>query len=449
MPSNQSPIPISLPLLLSFAITLQISADEWPQFRGPTGDGISTAVNVPVEFGEDQRLAWKTVIPGRGWSSPVFDGEYLWLSTAEEIFPGEEERLQLLREAGEEEKKFKQKQVARSIELAIIQVDYETGEIVNKIQLEEIVKPDPIHNLNSYSSPTPFLTGDKLIAHFGTFGTYCLSTITCEIEWHRRIELEHSVGPGSSPFVHNNLLILICDGVDKQFVTALNVKDGTTAWTVDRPEMRAATGDQKKSYNTPIILTGPNGREQLICMGSQWLVSYEPATGKEFWRLDHGSGFSVVPRPVYSDEHEILFISTGFGKPELLAIRPDGEGDVTDKNKIIWRDPKRIPSRPSPLILGNELYIISEGGIATCFDIATGNVHWSTRIDGNYSASPLFAEGKIYVSSQEGRVTVFEPGTEYKELSANEIDGSIMASPLALDGSLVFRSDAALYRFSQ
>jgi outer membrane protein assembly factor BamB len=267
--------------------------------------------------------------------------------------------------------------------------------------------------------------------------------------WERTIELEHSVGPGSSPFVVDNLLILICDGVDQQFVTALDVASGREVWKTNRPEMRAAKGDQKKSYNTPILITDRSGRDQLICMGSQWLVSYEPKTGKEIWRFDHGDGFSVVPRPVYSPKHQLVYISTGFGKPVLKAIRVDGKGDITNQDKVAWEDPKRIPAKPSPLLIGDELYVISDGGVGSCFDAATGKLHWNARIDGNYSASPLFADGKIYVGNQEGALTVFAPGKSYEKLVENQIEGSIMASPLALDGALVLRSDTALYRFSK
>ena len=437
----------SLFIAIILATVSLTRADYWPQFRGPGGDGISGATNVPVKFGESSNLTWKTDLPGRGWSSPVYDGKSLWITTAIEIFPHEEERIKLLTEAGEEEKKFKQKQVARSISLALLQVDYETGSIKQQIKLADIEKPDPIHKFNSYASPTPVLSGDNVIAHFGTFGTFCINRITGNEVWNRKIELEHSVGPGSSPFIKDGLIVLICDGVDRQFVTALNVDSGETVWTTDRPEMRAEKGDQKKSYNTPIIITDPNGREQLICMGSQWMISYVPETGEEIWRLDHGSGFSVVPRPVYSKDDDLLFFSTGFGKPVLMAVHTDGNGDITGTNKVAWQDPKRIPAKPSPLLLDGRLFVISDGGITTCFRAADGTILWNGRIDGNYSASPVFADGHIYVASEEGKVTVFSLGDSYTEVATNQIEGSIMASPIPLNGALVLRSDTAVYRF--
>lgn len=433
--------------LITFLLPHALSADDWPQFRGPGGDGISQAENVPAEFGENSNLRWKTDLPGRGWSSPVYDGKFFWLTTAIEKFPTDEERTKLLKEQGIEEKIFKQRQIASSIELALLQVDANSGEILHTESFKTIPAPDAIHTFNSYASPTPVIAGNLLIAHFGTFGTYAFNTETGAPVWKKQIKLDHSVGPGSSPFVAGNLLILICDGTDQQFVTALDLKTGETVWKTDRPAMRAAKGDQKKAYNTPILIKDRSGREQLICMGAQWLISYETETGKEIWRLDHGSGFSVVPRPVFSEKHQLVYISTGFGKPKLMAVRVDGSGDITGQDKVAWEDPKRIPAKPSPLLVGDELYLISDGGIGSCFDAATGKLHWNARIDGNYSASPLFADGKIFVGNQEGTLTVFAPGKTYRELAKNQIEGSIMASPIALDGALILRSDTALYRF--
>lgn len=434
--------------ILVASLVLSAKAEMWPQFRGPGGDGISQAENIPTEIGEEKNLVWKTELPGRGWSSPVFDGESLWVTTAEEIFPDEEERLKILKDSGEKERTFSQRQVATHIDLAVVEIDFKTGGVRKTIELGSIENPQTIHSLNSFASPTPVLNADgsRLFAHFGAFGTFAIDTASGDVAWKKVIDLEHGVGPGSSPILHKNLLVLICDGVDRQFVTTLDAGTGETVWTTERPEMRAPLGDQKKSYNTPVVLTDRDGRVQLVCMGAQWLVSYDPETGEEIWRLDHGSGFSVVPRPVYSEKHGLLYISTGFGKPELLAIRVDGEGDITDSDKIAWREEKRIPAKPSPLLVGDELFVISDGGIGTCFDAATGTIHWTERIDGNYSASPLFADGNIFVANQEGIVSVIRPGRSFEVVASNRLDGSIMASPIALDGALVIRSDKALYR---
>jgi len=424
-------------------------ADSWPQFRGPLGNGVASADNVPVHFGESKNLLWRTPLPGRGWSSPVVADGKVWLSTAIEVFPTDEERERLLTEAGEEPRKFKVRQVASSIRLAAVEVDFETGRVLREIELASIDAPQTIHTLNSFASPTPVLDEGRLYAHFGTFGTFCLNTSSGELEWKKRLPLEHSVGPGSSPFIHEDLLVLICDGVDQQYVTALDKETGEEVWRTDRPEMRAPLGDQKKAYNTPILIWPESGDPQLICMGSQWLVSYEPSSGREIWRLDHGSGFSVVPRPVFSRENGLVYISTGFGKPELLAVRVDGEGDITDSNKVVWRESKRIPAKPSFLLDGGELYVITDGGVATCFDSLSGEVIWTNRIEGNYSASPLLANGYVFFASHEGKVTIVRAGRDYEVVAENTLDeaGMLMASPLAFDGTLLIRGEHALYRF--
>jgi len=426
------------------------ASEHWPQFRGPGGDGIApSAENLPVEFDDSKHLFWKTELPGRGWSSPVFDGRSLWVTTAIEVFPTEEERIARLKADGEEERTFAARQVASAIDLAVLQIDYETGELLDKIELVSIESPQTIHAQNSFASPTPVLSDGLLIAHFGTFGTFAIDTASNELVWDLTIDLEHGVGPGSSPFIYEDLVVLVCDGVDRQFVTALDKRTGETVWHTYRPEMRAPLGDQKKSYNTPILLTDASGREQLVCMSSQWLVSYDPKSGEEIWRFDHGDGFSVVPRPVFSEELQLLYFCTGFSGGELIAIQVDGEGDITDKDKVAWRESSRIPNKPSPLLVGDRIYVIADGGVGSCLDAATGEILWTERIDGNYSASPLLADGKIYLANHEGVVNVIAPSDTLEVLAMNQLEGAIMASPIALGSSLVIRSSEAIYRFSK
>ena len=198
---------LCLTLLLT-SVVVFARAEMWPQFRGPDGNGISQAENIPTEFGEDKNLVWKTELPGRGWSSPVFDGESLWVTTAEEIFPDEEERLKILKESGEKEKTFKQRQVAKHIDLAVSQIDFESGKVLDTIKLGAIESPQTIHALNSFASPTPVLNADgtMLFAHFGAFGTFAIDTESGKVVWKTVIDLEHGVGPGSSPVLHENLL---------------------------------------------------------------------------------------------------------------------------------------------------------------------------------------------------------------------------------------------------
>lgn len=411
------------------------------QFRGLNGDGVYQAVDVPTEFGADSHLVWRTELPGKGWSSPIVtDDKTIWVTAAIEIFPSEEERLELLESSGVDLKKFKVRQVAKSIKLVALEVSLKDGQLNRQIELTTIEAPDPIHSLNSYASPTPCLEGNFLYTHFGTFGTFCLDIDSGAVKWQTRLLLEHGVGPGSSPLLHQDRLILICDGIDQQYVAAIDKATGKELWRKSRPEMDGDNGDRHKAYSTPIVIAGKGGDDfQVICMGAQWLVSYNPIDGEENWKLKHGSGFSVVPRPVFNRQEELIYVSTGFGAAELWAIDPQG--------KVQWKDTKRIPTRPSPLLVGDELYVINDQGIASCFDAASGALHWSERITGNYSASPIYAGGHIYVCNHEGEIAVFKPGTSYSPVVTNQIGEQIMASPVALDGQLIIRSAEALYLF--
>ena len=323
------------------------AADFWPQFRGSDGNGHAADQSVPVNFSESENVAWKTELPGRAWSSPVVADNIIWVTTAIERVPTEEERVEMLRAGGIEERKIKQLAIAKSIELKLLAIAFDSGSVLKSIDLTTVGEPDPIHSLNSYASPTPVIDGPNIYCHFGTYGTFCIDRASGDLKWQRRLPLNHSVGPGSSPFIYKNLLVLIQDGTERQYVAALDKASGETVWETDRPEMDAPTGDQKKAYCTPILITDSRGREQLICMGSQWMVSYHPESGSEIWKVRHGKGFSVVPRPVYADN--VVYFSTGFGKPELWAVRVDGDGDVTDTH-VEWTEPKSIPAKPSPLL---------------------------------------------------------------------------------------------------
>ncbi|TWT95640.1 outer membrane protein assembly factor BamB family protein [Neorhodopirellula pilleata] len=453
-----SPIHLRLISLLSsfvhpFVLTLTVglalgssadALDAWPQFRGPSGDGIVVSQTPPIVFGEDQNVTWKTPLPGKAWSSPVVQDGVIWVTTAIERTPTDEERLELLKKTDNDEKKFGQLAIAKAIELKAIAIDFANGKVLKTIDLVTVENPDAIHSLNSYASPTPVIDGDALYCHFGTFGTFALDRISGTILWQRTLPLQHAVGPGSSPLVHGNRLILIQDGMDRQYVTALNKQTGETLWETDRPPMEAPTGDQKKAYCTPIIATDSNGRDQLLCMGSQWMVSYDSETGEEFWRLYHGKGFSVVPRPVVQDD--TVFFSTGFGKPQLWAVKIDGSGDVTSTH-VRWTVTKGIPAKPSPLIHDGLIYVVDDNGVASCFDCQDGTEIWKKRLGGKFSASPILAGGHLYFGNHEGEVIVMTPGEDAEIVQTNQVSGQIMASPAVIDNALIVRTDQAIYRF--
>ena len=427
--------------LASFAGTS--TAENWPQFRGPSGDGVVADQQTPIEFGESKNVTWKTELPGKAWSSPVVADGVVWLTTAIERVPTEEERVKMFENAKIEKKKYKQLAIAKSVSMQLLAMDLKSGDIKHTIDLTTVQEPDAIHNVNSYASPTPVIDGAHIYCHFGTYGTFCLDRASAEVVWKRRLPLAHSVGPGSSPFVYKDLLVLIQDGTDRQYVTALDKTTGKRIWEIDRPEMDAPDGDQKKAFCTPIAITDSKGREQLICMGSQWMVAYDPKSGTEIWKVYHGKGFSVVPRPVFSDD--VVYFSTGFGKPQLWAVRVNGTGDVTDTH-VLWRTTKGIPAKSSPLIYEGLIYVVDDTGIASCIDAKDGSELWKKRFGGKFSASPTLVGDHIYFGSHDGKVTVIKLGKQCEVVAENQLDGQIMASPAVIENALILRTAQALYR---
>jgi outer membrane protein assembly factor BamB len=440
-----------LALVIGLAATFAPAADniaggawtggDWPQFRGPGGQGDVGNVTLPLKWSESEGIKWKTALPGRGWSSPVIADGKIWLTAAVEIPPSDAQR-KAREEKIAKDPKLADLNSAGSIDLIALEVDLTTGKLLRTIKLFTVDEPPPIHNVNSYASPTPVLADGRLFCHFGTFGAACVDVKSGEVTWRRTLEIDHMVGPGSSPVVAGDVMILTCDGADKQFIAGLDVKTGEPRWQVDRPPLREENPDMRKSFSTPLVFDHA-GRQQAVIPGAQWFISYNPATGDEIWRVDHGSGFSNVPRPVFDGER--VYLCTGFGKPQLWAVRADGTGDVSDTH-VDWRQKQQIPAMSSPVVSDGRIYVISDGGVASCFDTTNGEMIWRERIPGKYSASPLLADGRIYFCSQEGRTTVVADAAEYQELAANQLEGMHMASPAVTGEDLILRTDSHLYR---
>ena len=274
--------------------------------------------------------------------------------------------------------------------------------------------------------------------HFGAHGTAALST-SGEILWKTRVPYESQHGNGGSPVLYGDLLILSCDGSDDAYVVALDKRTGKTKWRTGRRQ----PFDQ--AYSTPLVIrTGD--RDELVSVGAYRAAAYEPQTGKEIWRVSYADGFSNVPRPVFG--HGLVYIATGFQQPSLLAVRADGTGDVTTTH-IAWTLRRGAPLTPSPLIVGDEIYIVNDGGIAQCLDAKTGEPRWIQRLGGgDYSASPLTADGRIYFLSEGGVATVIAAGPEFRRVATNMLEGETLASMAVSRGSIFIRSDSHLYRIS-
>jgi outer membrane protein assembly factor BamB len=396
---------------LAIAICGQICwGADWPQFRGPDGQGHSAETGLPLTWSETENVAWKTPIPGLGWSSPAIQGDQIWLTTA--------------LEAGHV--------------LCAICVNRTDGQIVHNVEVFRKEDPGPIHNKNSHASPTPLIEGDRVYVHFGAHGTACLTTAG-EIVWKtEELKHDHRHGPGGSPVLYEDLLILNCDGTDVQFVIALDKATGQPRWRSDR--------EGAMSYSTPLVIE-VDGQDQLITTGGEQVIAYKPTSGEEIWRARYPGGYSNVPRPVYGDD--LVYVCSGYNTPKVFAIRPEGaQGDVTATH-VVWTLEKAAPHNPSPLLIGDELYVVSDKGIGTCLDAKTGTVHWQERLGGNYSASPLFVDGRIYFLSEEGLTTVISPGKEFKQLASNQLDGRTLASVAVSKGAFYLRSADHLYRIEQ
>ena len=389
-------------------LSLLFFSQDWPEFRGPTGQGRSDEHGLPMVWSETKNVRWKTAIPGRGWSSPAIQGDRIWLTTATE----------------------------EGKSLRAISVDRNTGAILQNVEVFRLKSMGNLNSKNSQASPTPALEGDRVYLHFGAFGTACLNQ-SGAIVWKTRLDYDNGQhGPGGSPVIYDDLLILSCDGQDTQYVVALDKLTGKVRWKKYREGYQA--------YTTPLVVRLPAG-DQVISPGAFRAVSYEPRTGKELWQVRYGDGFSNVPRPVYSDG--LVFICTGFQHPSLLAVRLDGRGDVT-KSHIKWTLKRGVSLTPSPLLVGEELYMVSDNGIASCLNAKSGDPNWQVRLGGNYSASPIYADGRIYFLSEEGESVVIAPGKEFKELARNQLDGPTLASMAVSGGSIFVRSQTHLYRLS-
>jgi outer membrane protein assembly factor BamB len=428
--------------LVAWSAAAPEAAEVWPQWRGPEGQGhASLAHDLPVTWSETEHVAWKTPLPGRGWSSPVLDATHAWMTTAIESEATEADKAQRLAGA----KNPQPLQVSGPVTMRALCVDRETGRLVHDIELFTAREPQPIHSLNSYASPSPVLAGGRLFCHFGDYGTACVDTASAHVAWvNHDLRLNHENGPGSTPVVWGDLLIVHCDGSDVQYIVALDQATGRIVWKTPRSGELNDNPDLKKAYGTPLIIS-LDGREVLLSPAADWVYGYDPATGRELWRVNYGVlGFSVVPRPVMAEG--LAFLSTSFMKPEMLAVRL---GDGGSQPEIVWRQSKGAPTMSSPLVVGEELYVVSDKGIMTCLDIHSGEVHWTSRLGGNFSSSPLFADGRIYVGNRDGATFVIKPGKTYDLLATNQLDGRIFATPAAVDRSLYLRTDAALYRLEK
>lgn len=414
-------------LLFFSSFATHAANSTWPEFRGPTGQGIvAESASLPLEWSEDKNIVWKTPIHGRAWSSPVSDGKRIWLSTA----------------------------TTNGMELSAVCVGFETGKVLHDLKLFHVEKPQYAHPFNTYASPTPVMDVEekRIYITFGSPGTACLDTESGKVIWERTdLECNHFRGAGSSPVLYKNLLIMHFDGSDFQYVIALDKNTGKTVWKTDRsldfkdltPEGKpAAEGDWRKGFATPLVHNFGAG-DLLVSHGSKAVYGYEPMTGKELWFVEEQKTHSASGRPVVG--HGMIFVSMGHPNSELWAIKPGGKGDVTESH-VAWKVKRNIPTRSSVVLGGDLLYMVNDGGIASCLEAKTGEQVWNERMGGKYSAAPILAGERIYFFSEDGQTFVLKAGREYKVLATNKLGDGFMATPAVIGNSFLLRSRTQLYR---
>lgn len=405
--------------MVFFCATL-VLAEDWPEFRGPMQNGHSSATRLPVKWGTASGVAWKAQLPGRAWSSPVVIGGRIYLTNA--VGQGDSTNLQ------------------SEYSLRVLALQAADGQVVWDVEVFHVPNPQAlgIHSKNSYASATPVFADGRIYAHFGHLGTACLDE-DGRILWKTN-ELAYSSvhGNGGCPVLVDGKLIFMADAGTHPFVAALHAANGKVAWKI--PRVSDAT--RTFSFCTPLVIeVGDDRQVQVVCVGSNVVTALSPGDGREIWRVRY-EGYSVVPRPVYA--HGLVFMSTGYDKAEVLAIKPDGQGDVTDSH-VAWSLRRGAPLTPSMLVIGEDLYMVADNGMVSCVEAKSGTVYWQERVARQTSASPLYADGKIYIQDEMGVGYVLKPGRMLQLLAKNDLEDRSLASPAVSGSRLLIRTQHALW----
>ncbi len=418
--------------VIALVATTTVARADWPEFRGPWGDGHVSApgdtkkISLPLTWSETSNIKWKTPIHDRGWSAPVIMGGQVWLTTAD----------------------------VDGHDLYAVCLSEETGKVIFDKKIFHIDNPEPLGNgssMNSYATPSALIESGRVYVHFGAAGTACLDTKTGNVLWTRTdLHCRHYRGPSASIVSFENTIILTFDGADVQYTVALSKATGRTIWKTDRsvvwndegdPSQMVRDGDHRKSHGTPLLVMS-GGKPQLISVGAKASYGYDPINGKEIWRVEYND-WSSAPRPLF--DNGVAYIVTGLMRDEMLAVKTDGTGDVTG-SKVLWRLRQHIGKYSSPVLVDGLIYTPADESFITCIDAAKGEVVWTERLGGKFCASPIYGDGRLYFFDEEGTTTVLEPGRALKVLAKNKLDDGFMASP-AVDGkALYLRTRTNLYR---
>jgi outer membrane protein assembly factor BamB len=432
-------LPVLLTTLLSCGTLLAEPATTplfWPDRQGPTQNGMipeSEWAKLPLEWDEasGKGIAWKTPIENEGHCSPIIGGDLVWFTSA----------------------------TTDGHKMYVYAINRHDGKILHHKLIFENEAPEELGNpVNNYAAPSPAMDETGVYVHFGTYGTAKLEPKTAKVIWQRRdINVRHFRGPGSTPVLFENLLILTFDGIDKQFVTALDKTTGKTVWTthrttdygdLDKEGKPTRDGDLRKAYGTPTLMD-VDGQVQLISVGSRAAFGYDAKTGKEIWTLRHAE-FNASARPVV--DGSIVYINTGSERSHLVALKldKDAKGDLTETPRVLWDRAKRNAVLSSPILVNGYIFQATGAAVGTCADPKTGEDVWSERISpGKFVAAPIATKDRIYFISDTGDVTVVAPAPEFKVLATSKFESGVTASPAVADGAIFVRTKTHLCKVVQ
>ncbi len=394
---------------------LALTPGDWPQFRGANSDGHVVGKAGPMEWSDSKNVVWKVPVAGLGWSSPVVVDGKIFLTTA------------VPRDGG--------------LSLRAMALDAHTGKPIWDREVRAIEKTPAIHSKNSHASPTPIVRDGSVFVHFGTLGTARLAVADGATQW-LCTELDYPPlhGSGGSPMLHDGKLAIVCDGSKNPFVAAVDAETGKVAWR----SPRSVAARISHSFVTPAV-TVIDGTAQVLAPGPDHFAAYELSTGKELWRV-LAPGWSVVPQPTLG--HGLVIYNHDYDNPELMAVKLGGQGDVTASH-VVWRSKRAAPSTPTPLLVGDELYFVSDKGIASCVNAKTGEQHWMERLGGNFSASPLLVNDRVLFLNETGTATWVKTGQKYEVIGKNEVPGRTFATPAFVGNAMYLRTDEHLYKFAE
>lgn len=402
-------------MLLELVVGLALGAGDWPQFRGPNANGHASGPATPLEWSDTKNVAWKTSIPGLGWSSATVSGGRVFLTTA--VPQGE------------------------GLSLRALSLAADSGEVLWDREIRAVDKAPSIHKKNSHASPTPLVHGESVFVHFGALGMARLDAEDGTIQWLcTELQYPPMHGSGGSPVLHDGKLVVVCDGSTDPFVAAVDAESGRVAWK--RP--RSVAARISHSFVTAAVAL-VDGKPQVMAPGPDHFAAYDLETGAELWRV-LAPGWSIVPQPTVA--HGLVIYNHDYDNPELMAVRLGGSGDVTESH-VAWRIKRGAPSTPTPLLIGEDLYFVSDNGIASCVNALTGETYWMERLGGNYSASPIHANDSILFLNETGLATWVRPGREFSVIGTSELPGRTLATPAFAGGAMYLRTDEYLYKIAR